>query len=130
MTIVTNAEELGKAVKAHRYPIRVKSGEMVACIESMRSLSRIVWLPVVGALGSVCVVFVGWQFGVLLATGAAGAIATAVATAGGGIALAFVGLDVTVSAVTIAKGGGGVGVLNEIRSRKWSTSSDTEGVLS
>lgn len=131
MRTVTNAEELGKAIKTHSYPISVKSEELVGCINSLRSLSRFVWMPVVGSLGAVLVVFWGGAGITMLITGLAGAAAVgAVAAAGGGVAIAIVGIDVTVSAVKIAAGGGGIKILNEIRTHEWNSSTKSEGVLS
>lgn len=121
MRTVTNAEELGKAIQSHDYPISVKSEELVGCIESLRNLSRLMWIPVASSTGSVVAVMgtVG-VIGILTVTGTpiAGAAAVIAAT-GGSVALAIVGLDVTISAVKISKGGGGVKVLGEIRSRQW-----------
>ncbi len=130
MRTVTNAEELGKAIKAQDYPMLVKSEELLGCIDSLRSLSRIVWIPVVASLGSILVVFGGLAGIMMLTTGVVGAgAAAAIAAAGGGIAIAAVGLDVTVSAVKIGVGGGGVKALKEIRFRNWQKKSDAEGIL-
>lgn len=131
MRIVTNAEELGKAIQSHDYPISVKSEELVSCINSLRSLSRFVWMPVVGSLGAVLIVFWGGAGVTMLITGIAGAATVGlVAAAGGGVAIAAVGIDVTVSAVKIAAGGGSIKILSEIRSHEWKCCTKSEGVLS
>ena len=50
--------------------------------------------------------------------------------AGGGLAIAAVGIDVTVSAVKIAAGGGSIKILSEIRSHEWKCCTKSKGVLS
>ena len=131
MRIVSNAEELGKVIKDNDYPISVKNEGLVSCINSLRSLSRFVWMPVVGSLGAVLVVFWGGAGVTMLITGMAGAATVGlVAAAGGGLAIAAVGIDVTLSAVKIAAGGGSIKILGEIRSREWNCSTKLEGILS
>lgn len=66
MPIVTNAKELGEAMSGQKYPIQVRSKELVECIERLRSLSRLVWIPVLASLGTVLVVFGGPQVGLLV----------------------------------------------------------------
>ena len=131
MRIVSKAEELGKAIKDNDYPISVKDEELVSCINSLRSLSRFVWMPVVGSLGAVLVVFWGGAGVTMLITGMTGAATVGlVAAAGGGLAIAAVGIDVTLSAVKIAAGGGSIKILSAIRSREWNCSTKLEGILS
>lgn len=130
METVRNEKELGEAMAAHRYPIRVLSKELVGCNKSLLHLSRLAWVPVLASLGAVLVVFGGPQVFVLTAIPGIGQLAGVLAAAGGGVALAVVGIDVTMSAVKIATGAKSPKILGKIRSRRWESTSDDEGVLS
>lgn len=131
MKTVTTAQQLGKAVKAGQYPIRVVESRpdyLVSGINKIRKPSRFVWGGAIGSIGAVLLVFGGtggaaaFMFGVPMAT---------VAAAGGGVALAVLGFDTLKTAVLIAKAGVGIDVLNEIRKHKWEADdSETEGILS
>ena len=131
MRIVSNAEELGKAIKDNDYPISVKK-RSVGWLHQPFAKSVAICLDACSRLFGRCFDCVLEMAGVtMLITGMAG-VATVglVATAGGCLAIAAVGIDVTLYAVKIAAGGGSIKILSAIRSQEWNCSTKLDGALS
>ena len=129
MKEVYTIQELCGALKRGRYPLRVKSEELVASIDRIRKPSTIVWGACLGSIMAVGMVYVGPQLALLSVFPGFGHAAIAIAAIGGGVGLSVLGLPTLLDAAKIWKGAGS-DALSAIRSRRWNSNSAKEGVLS
>ncbi len=115
MKEVTNAKELGIAIKNRDFPIKVFGRSLMCEVEMIRKPGKIAWAGVLASLGIILL-------GISPAAIGAGLISMpfllSCGAVCGSIALAVLGTTTTVAAVNIAYFGGGVSALNTLRARR------------
>lgn len=112
---IKTPEELGKVLKSDPYELMI-IGDLVSDVETIRNPSRIVWWGIAGALVTLLIMAKGIL--ILLATGVGGAAAAILGGGVGATVVAVLGLKGTIAAIKIGYAGGGIEVLNRLRSYK------------
>ena len=117
---VEDEEDLGKKVKNEEPTIEVE-GDLAKKVIKIKVTGNVAWLVCAGAIGVALA-------STLMAPATAGTseIASVVA---GSVAATTLGVSTTVTAVLIAVGGGGVGVLNKLRDYEMEKLDDEHIVL-
>ena len=122
--MVKNEEDLGKALKNGDRTIEIE-GDLAKKVVKIKATGDVAWGVCIAAT-AVCVIAVVTT---VSSGGAAGPAALAAVTATAGPAVAIWGVSVTVSAVLIAVAGGGVTVLNKLKSYDMKKISDKKVIL-
>lgn len=106
-------EELGLILKSSPYEL-VVVGDLVSDVETIRNPSRLVWWGIGGALVTLLIMAKGIL--ILIGTGVGAVPALAVSGGVGSVVIAALGVKGTIAAVKIGYAGGGIEVLNRLRS--------------
>lgn len=124
MKTISTEKELGQVLKSSPYTI-VISGNLMDNVKTILKPSSTIWKGVIAALATVLIA--GTGAGTLFLFTATLPL-LAISGGVGAIVLAALGTKGSVSAIKIAQGGGGIDVLNTLRSYSI-TQSDDESIL-
>lgn len=124
---VTNAMELGKAIKNGTYPIEVSDERLADAVKRIRKPSRIVWLSCLSAITFVAVCVMSpllWTAGLIT-----GPMIAGVAVVGGALPLAVLGLEAMTVAVNVYVHGDGKDALSVLREHEFVKGVDGKMIL-
>jgi len=94
----------------------VIKGKLSSHVKTIMEPSRLVWSGIAGAIATLLISAKGIL--ILIASGTGAAPAIVIAGAVGGAVIAVLGVKATVVAIKIGDAGGGINVLNKLRSYK------------
>lgn len=117
---VEDEKDLGRKVKNGESTIEVE-GDLAGKIIRIKVTGDVAWLVCVGAIGVALA-------STLMAPATAG-VSEVASLVAGSVAATTLGVSTTVTAVLIAVGGGGVGVLNKLRDYKMEKLTDEHIIL-
>ncbi len=120
MGAISNEKELGRVLKSGPYTI-VVTGDLVDNVKTILEPSSTVWKGIIAALATALIA--GTSVGTLFLFTATLPL-LAISGGVGAIVLTALGAKGSVSAIKIAQGGGGIDVLNTLRSYSIAKSDD------
>ena len=121
---ITSEKELSKAIKDGQDTIEIE-GDLIGKTIRIKATGKVAWGVVVAAMGAaIATVLLTTRTGP--STASMSLAVNAVAIPG---ATAILGLPATISALTIAIAGGGIGVLNKLRDYKIVSREDSKLIL-
>lgn len=121
---ITSEKELSKAIKEGQDTIEIE-GDLIGKTIRIKATGKVAWGVVVAAMGA--------AIATVLVTTRTGPSTVPMSLAVNAVAIpsttAILGLPATISALTIAVAGGGIGVLNKLRDYKIVSREDSKLIL-